>query len=95
VSYTPKANTGTLWPNERKTAENHPDMRGDVFISASLLRSLIAKGEDPVKIAIAGWGKVINGKECLSLTASEPYVKPVDNVTKAAAAADPDEDVPF
>lgn len=94
MSFVPKPNTGTLWPNERKTAETHPDMRGDIFISVSLLRSLMAKGEDPVKISIAGWGKTINGKDCLSIAASEPYVKPVDNVTKASAA-DPDEDVPF
>jgi len=94
MSFVPKPNTGTLWPNERKTAETHPDMRGDIFISVSLLRSLMAKGEDPVKISIAGWEKTINGKDCLSIAASETYVKPVDNVTKASAAG-PDEDVPF
>jgi hypothetical protein len=90
--FIPKPNTGTLWPNDRKTSENHPDKRGDVVIAASLLRALLAKGEDPVKLTVAAWEKNINGKDCLSLAISEPYVKSVDNVTRAA---DPDEDVPF
>jgi hypothetical protein len=64
-------------------------------ISASLLRTLLAKGEDPVKLTIAAWEKSINGKDCLSLAVSEPYVKPVEGVARAAAAVDPDEDVPF
>jgi hypothetical protein len=90
--FIPKPNTGTLWPNDRKTSENHPDKRGDVVIAVSLLRTLLAKGEDPVKLTVAAWEKSIGGKDCLSLAVSEPYVKPVDNVTRAA---DPDEDVPF
>lgn len=90
--FIPKPNTGTLWPNDRKASDNHPDKRGDVVISAALLRTLLAKGEDPVKLTIAAWEKTINGKDCLSLAVSEPYVKPVDNVTRAA---DPDQDVPF
>ena len=90
--FIPKPNTGTLWPNDRKTSENHPDKRGDVVIAASLLRTLLAKGEDPVKLTVAAWEKSIGGKDCLSLAVSEPYVKPVDNVTRAV---DPDEDVPF
>jgi hypothetical protein len=93
--FIPKPNTGTLWPNDRKTSENHPDKRGDVVISASLLRTLLAKGEDPVKLTVAAWEKSINGKDCLSLAVSEPYVKPVEGVARAAAAVDPDEDVPF
>ena len=90
--FIPKPNTGTLWPNDRKTSENHPDKRGDVVIAASLLRTLLAKGEDHVKLTVAAWEKSIGGKDCLSLAVSEPYVKPVDNVTRAA---DPDEDVTF
>jgi hypothetical protein len=41
---------------------------------------MMAKADgDLVKIAVAGWKKEINGKKTLSISASEPYVKPVDN----------------
>lgn len=88
MAYIPKPNTGTLWPNEYKKSDNHPDLKGDILIEKSLLQALISKGEDPVKISIAGWNKEINGKECVSMKASEPYVKP-------QAPSAPDEDVPF
>ena len=79
MAYIPKPNTGTLWPNEYKKSDTHPDIKGDILIEKSLLQALISKGEDPVKISIAGWKKEINGKKTLSISASEPYVKPVDN----------------
>ena len=79
MAYIPKPNTGTLWPNEYKKSDNHPDLKGDILIEKSLLQALISKGEDPVKISIAGWKKEINGKKTLSISASEPYEKPVDN----------------
>ena len=75
--YVPKPNTGTMWPNERKTSPNHPDMRGDVFLDRAFLQDMIDKSEgDLVKIQISAWDKVILGKNCLSLNASAPYVKP-------------------
>ena len=96
MSFVPKPNTGSLWHNDRKTDEKHPDMRGEVVVSKSLLVDLIAKGEDPVKIALAGWNKTtINGRDYMSLVASEPFVpqKKVEPVTKAEP--EDDEDVPF
>ena len=88
MAYIPKPNTGTLWPNEYKKSETYPDLKGDILIDKSLLQELISKGEDPVKISIAGWKKEINGKDCISMKASEPYVKPKSPEV-------PDEDVPF
>ena len=88
MAYIPRPNSGTLWPPESKPSESHPDLRGNVMIEKSLLQALISKGEDPVKISIAGWKKEINGKECVSMKASEPYVKPQAPIV-------PDEDVPF
>ena len=88
MSYIPRPNSGTLWPPENKTLDSQPDIKGNVMIEKSLLQALISKGEDPVKISIAGWKKEINGKECISMKASEPYVKP-------QAPTVPDEDVPF
>jgi hypothetical protein len=77
MAFEPKPNTGSLWPNEYKKQDNHPDVRGDVNIEKVLLENLILKSKgDLVKIAIAGWTKEIKGKKVLSITASEPYEKP-------------------
>ena len=77
MAFEPKPNTGSLWPNEYKKQDNHPDVRGDVNIEKVLLENLILKSKgDLVKIAIAGWSKDIKGKKVLSITASEPYQKP-------------------
>lgn len=76
-NFVPKPNSGTLWPNDRKNAPNHPDMRGDVFLDRTFLQDMIDKSEgDLVKIQISAWDKVIAGKNCLSLSAQAPYVKP-------------------
>jgi hypothetical protein len=77
MAFEPKPNTGSLWPNEYKKQDNHPDVRGDVNIEKTLLENLILKSKgDLVKIAIAGWTKELKGKKVLSITASEPYEKP-------------------
>ena len=77
MAFEPKPNTGSLWPNEYKKQDNHPDVRGDVHIDKSLLENMILKSKGPLgKIAIAGWSKEIKGKKVLSLTASESYEKP-------------------
>lgn len=89
MSFIPKPNTGTIWPNERKAAPNQPDMRGDLFFDKAFLKEMLAKAqEETVKIQISGWNKVIAGKNCLSVSLSAPYVKP--QPTPAS-----DEDVPF
>jgi hypothetical protein len=80
MAFEPKANNGTLWPNDRKTAANHPDMRGDIFIDKGLLEDLMAKAENGmVKVALSGWKKTIAGKDAISLASSAPYVKPSDD----------------
>lgn len=91
MSYTPKPNTGTLWPNERKTAENHPDVRGDLFLDRAFVEALLKKNEPLVKIAVAGWNRTLGGKEAISMMASEPFVREARPEAKPA----PDEDVPF
>jgi hypothetical protein len=75
MAYEPKPNTGTLWPNDKKSP-NHPDVKGDIHMDRDLLKTLLAKNSDGlVKISIAGWKKEINGKKVLSIAGSEPYVK--------------------
>tara|TARA_R110000822_G_scaffold271565_1_gene394243 strand:+ start:210 stop:467 length:258 start_codon:yes stop_codon:yes gene_type:complete len=77
MAYEPKANSGTLWPNDRKKSENHPDVRGDIYLDRDLLKALMMKHpEGLVKVSIAGWKKEFNGKKALSISASEPYEKP-------------------
>ena len=46
MAFEPKANSGVLWPNEKKQAENHPDFRGDIFIDLKLLKDLAPKAEN-------------------------------------------------
>jgi hypothetical protein len=98
MAFVPKANTGTLWPNDKKS-DTHPDVRGDLFIERGLLKLLVEKHSTPegfVKVAVAGWNKTIANKECISLVASEPYIpkpkpqeKPVEDISQD------DEDIPF
>jgi hypothetical protein len=78
MAYEPKPNTGTFLVNDRKTAENHPDFKGDLYVDINLLKTL--KPENGlVKIAVAGWNKKLGTKDAISLSASAPYVKPADN----------------
>lgn len=75
MAYEPKPNTGTLWPNDKKSP-NHPDVKGDIHLDRELLTTLMEKHPDGlIKVSIAGWKKEINGKKVLSISGSEPYVK--------------------
>jgi len=107
MAYEPKPNSGTLWPNDRKNSQNHPDVRGDLFLDRELLRTLATKNKDQlIKVSVAGWNKVIAGKDCITLSASEPYDKPPQSQyrpqpPKPAAKPQPeradydDSDIPF
>lgn len=95
MTFIPKPNTGSLWANDRKTDDKHPDMRGEVVIDKQLLTDLIAKGENPVKIALAGWNRTTStGRDYMSLVASEPFV-PQKKIEPVKAAEDDNQDVPF
>jgi len=94
MAFIPKPNTGTLWPNKFKNSASHPDKKGDLALDKEFLKDMIRKSEsDLVKISIAGWVKDINGQDCLSIAASEPYVKKEE--AKPVRQDEPDEDVPF
>ncbi len=80
MAFIPKANTGTLWPNDKKKTETHPDVRGDLHLDRDFIKAMMMKHpEGLIKISVAGWKKEFNGKKALSISASEPYEKPVDN----------------
>ncbi len=101
MTYNHKPNTGSLWPNDKKVSEHHPDIKGDVAIDKRLLLDLIATGEDPIKMSISAWKNVSQktGTEYWSLKISEPFIpvkQPEQTQPKQAAINDiPDEDVPF
>lgn len=96
-NFVPKPNTGILWPNDRKTSANHPDMRGDITVDRVFLQDMIDKCEgDLVKLQISGWEKIVSNKSCLSLSVSAPYVKPAgyqQAVQRPHKAKD--EEIPF
>lgn len=98
ADYKPKANNGTLWPNEYKKADNHPDLRGDIYIDLQLLKDEWPKATDGMlKIAISGWKKTIAGKDCVSISSAAPYVKPAETEAPPPSAppADFEDDIPF
>ena len=81
MAYEPKPNSGTLWPNEYKKQDNHPDVRGDLHLDRDLLSALMMKHpEGLIKMSVSGWSKEVNGKKVLSISASEPYEKPKDDL---------------
>jgi len=97
MAYVPKPNTGTLWPNQYKKADNHPNIRGDLLIERGLLKLLMEKHTTPegmVKVAIAGWHGNTKGQETVYLVASEPYV-PKPKAAEPAPQPEDDQDVPF
>lgn len=100
-NFVPKPNTGTLWPNDRKTSANQPDMRGDIVVDRLFLQDMVDKCEgDLVKLQISGWEKVIASKHCLSLSVQAPYVKEAQGYQRprqqpAQKKIDDDQDVPF
>ena len=80
MAYEQKPNKGTLWPNDYKTKEQHPDFKGDLFLDRDLINSLMIKNpEELVKIAVSGWHGEAAGKKVINLQAQPPYVKPADD----------------
>jgi len=59
MAYEHKENSGSLFRNETKKSDNHPDYNGKVNINGQLLD-------------ISGWIKDTNGKKWLSLSFREP-----------------------
>lgn len=76
MAYEIKANSGSLFVNEKKTTDAHPDFQGKIIISAELIRKLAGQGE-LISFDVSGWKKTTgSGKNLLSLSIKEPYKKP-------------------
>jgi hypothetical protein len=55
MPYEQKPNSGSLWPNQRKTQPNHPDLTGTIEVAGVLYW-------------ISAWEKNSNGKAWLSIS---------------------------
>jgi hypothetical protein len=103
MAYVPKPNTGTLWQNDYKKADNHPDLKGDLFLDRSFLEELLGQSNDDlIKVAVSSWEAESNGRRRFSLSVSLPYVKqvPVYEKQQTAYAKPPkpiadEEEIPF
>lgn len=62
-------NRGTLWTNDYKKTDTHPDLKGDLKIELDLMKELIENAEsDHVVIKLGAWlGKDKDGKRKIGL----------------------------
>lgn len=66
---------GTLFPNQNKKMDKHPDYTGELEFDAEAIQSIrdqITSGVEYPKVSIAGWKRVVkkNGNVFLSIKAS-------------------------
>jgi hypothetical protein len=96
MAFEPKPNSGVLWPNEKRSSDNQPTMRGDIYLDLNLLKAEWAKAQNGLlKITIAGWNKELAGKSVITMAASAPYVKPIEATPPPSNEFDQSDDVPF
>lgn len=92
MAYEPKPNKGTLWPNDYKTTDQHPDVKGDVFLDRDLLNALMIKNPTGlIKISLSGWKGEWKGKKTLNLIASEPW----SGESTQSSSSIPDDELPY
>ncbi len=87
MSYEAKPNTGTLWKNDRKEKDTHPDYRGTINVD----------GKD---YEISAWIKSKrDGGKFMSLAVKEPYQATVRKAEREAwgvsGSDELDDQVPF
>ena len=62
-------NRGTLWTNDYKKLDAHPDMKGDIKLEIELVRDMLENAEtDHIVIKLGAWlGRHTDGKRKISL----------------------------
>ena len=75
-----KENTGFIFKNEHKKADNHPDYKGNINV-------------DGKEKEIALWVKEKNGKKYFSASISNPYIK--EHTKEPENLNKDDSDLPF
>lgn len=90
MAFEQRPNTGALFVNDKKTSDNQPNLRGEVYVDKEFLKQLMSSSnQDLVKFSLSGWTKSsAAGKKYISLSVSAPY-----NGSKKSAVND--EDIPF
>jgi len=81
ANYEPKPNTGSLFKNTFKKAENQPDLKGELVLDKVFLEDLIHRSkESTIKVSISAWSKESEkvGKY-LSISIGQPYVKKTES----------------
>lgn len=82
MAFEQKPNSGALFTNDQKKSDNHPDWRGDIHVDKTFLIEQMDKSSGSlVKLSVSAWSKTAkSGKDYLSLSVSEPWVKKDDDV---------------
>ena len=82
MAFEQKPNSGAMFVNDQKKADNHPDWRGDLHLDKTFLIEQMNKANSAlVKISLSAWAKQAkSGKDYLSLSASEPWVKKDEDI---------------
>ena len=62
-------NRGTLWTNDYKKLDAHPDMKGDIKLEIELVKDMLENAEtDHIVIKLGAWlGKHTDGKRKITL----------------------------
>jgi uncharacterized protein (DUF736 family) len=82
-NYETKPNTGSIFKNDKKESDKHPDYRGKINV-------------DGKEKEIALWVKEsAKGLKYFSVSISEPYVKPQGTPTMSSSTANESQDLPF
>ena len=86
MTFVPKPNSGTLFPNERRDSSDQPDMTGNIHLDSALLRELLDETPEGelVKIQVSAWN---NDGGRIGLRLKKPFVpkpKPVEHKIQAA-----------
>jgi uncharacterized protein (DUF736 family) len=75
-----KLNTGAIFKNTNKKADNHPDYKGKVNVNGK-------------EMEVAAWVKQGKNGSFMSLSFSEPYVAPTEERRPVGDSID--DDLPF
>lgn len=87
MAYEVKINTGSLFSNDNKEKDIHPDWKGKLKIDPSII-------DKDGFVEIAGWDKVSqNGLNFKSLSVQKPYVKPEERTQNDDPITD--DEIPF
>lgn len=82
-----KPNEASLWANQFKQSDKHPDKKGLLSISQSLLKELIeqqGKGNDFV-VEVSAWENVTRtGKSVINIKLAKPYKFPIPQRAEAS-----------